>query len=378
MNRVLALCHLGELCEFQARLRQANAYFEEALTLARDAEERREPVAGLALIGLGRLALERRDLQAAEHYLVEGIALIRQWGEAGAINGYTALARLRHLQGDRAGAEAAMQTAQQIAQLFEAMQLDDLAVAMQQAQLWVWQGDGQAAGCWAEGRRFVEDRPESQIESDIGEAESPLLRTQEYVVLASLRLAQGQTRAALSVLRPVTGVAERAGWGALVIRCLTLQSLAQHARGDYSAAAPLLQRALALAEPEEFVSLFVDEGLPMARLLYATAETGLAPHYLGKLLAAFAGRDGPPTRPRPEMEVLEPLSERELEVLQLIAAGCTNDEVAHQLSLSLNTVKWHVSNIFGKLGAKNRIQALARARAIGLPLEPACVPPGYA
>jgi LuxR family maltose regulon positive regulatory protein len=149
-----------------------------------------------------------------------------------------------------------------------------------------------------------------------------------------------------------------------------------------------LERALTLAEPEGFVRTFVDEGLPMAQLLYEAAAREMMPDYRAKLLAAFEGATKqeendlsrswkePVEGPSPSRTVgtvqsrveglVEPLSERELEVLQLIAEGLTNREIASRLFLSLNTVKAHTRNIYGKLGVHSRTQAIARSRDVGL------------
>jgi LuxR family maltose regulon positive regulatory protein len=124
------------------------------------------------------------------------------------------------------------------------------------------------------------------------------------------------------------------------------------------------------AEPEGFVRVFVDEGPPMARLLYEALTRGIAPDYARRLLAAFPVAEpeqADPSKTRaPKSGLIEPLSERELKVLQLIAAGLTNPEIASRLFLSLNTVKAHSRNIYGKLGAHSRTQAVARARALGV------------
>mgnify|MGYP001825967594 CR=1 FL=1 len=143
-----------------------------------------------------------------------------------------------------------------------------------------------------------------------------------------------------------------------------------HAGGDAALALGKLEHALKLAEPEGFVRIFVDEGPPMARLLYEALNRGIAPDYVRRLLVAFPVAepeplDRPATR-TPESELVEPLSERELEVLQLIADGLTNQEVANRLYLTLNTVKAHTRNIYGKLDAHSRTQAVARAKALGV------------
>jgi LuxR family maltose regulon positive regulatory protein len=157
-----------------------------------------------------------------------------------------------------------------------------------------------------------------------------------------------------------------------VIEILVLQALAHQAQGDIPPALKSLERALTLAEPEGFIRIFIDEGPPMARLLYeilTRAEAlsqGIAPDYVCRLLAAFPIDEPEQTDKATETDLVEPLSERELEVLQLIAEGLTNQEVATRLYLSLHTVKAHARNIYAKLGVKNRTQAVARGKALGI------------
>jgi LuxR family maltose regulon positive regulatory protein len=131
-----------------------------------------------------------------------------------------------------------------------------------------------------------------------------------------------------------------------------------------------LERALTLAEPGGFIRIFVDEGPPMAHLLYEAVTRGIAPEHARRLLAAFPMPEpeqaGPPDTQAPESGLIEPLSERELGVLQLIAEGLTNPEIASRLFLSLHTIKVHTRNIYGKLGVHNRTEAVTRARALGV------------
>jgi LuxR family maltose regulon positive regulatory protein len=146
--------------------------------------------------------------------------------------------------------------------------------------------------------------------------------------------------------------------------------LAAQAGDDTAKAMISLERALSLAEPGGFVRIFVDEGAPMARLLYQALDRGIAPDYTRRLLAAFPIVEPEKTAPSstevPKSELIEPLSDRELEVLQLIADGLTNREIAARLFLSVNTVKVHSRNVYGKLGAHNRTEAVARAQALGI------------
>jgi CubicO group peptidase (beta-lactamase class C family) len=140
--------------------------------------------------------------------------------------------------------------------------------------------------------------------------------------------------------------------------------------GNTTGAMDALERALALAEPGGFIRIFVDEGPPMAHLLHEAAARGIAPEYTRRLLAAFpvTTTEVPePANPQlAESDLIEPLSERELEVLALLAEGLTNREIASRLFLALNTVKAHTGNIYGKLNVHSRTQAIARAQALGL------------
>ncbi|MBN1284585.1 MAG: hypothetical protein JXB47_04230 [Anaerolineae bacterium] len=127
----------------------------------------------------------------------------------------------------------------------------------------------------------------------------------------------------------------------------------------------MLACALRQAEPEQYIRTFVDVGQPMARLLYEAAAQGIMREYAGRLLAAF-----PAAEPLHAQTLVEPLSEREIEVLRLVAGGLSNREIARRLVLSLNTVKSHNQNIYGKLGVGSRTQAIAKAKALGiLPVE---------
>jgi LuxR family transcriptional regulator, maltose regulon positive regulatory protein len=162
---------------------------------------------------------------------------------------------------------------------------------------------------------------------------------------------------------------EAKGWQDERLKVMVLQAMALQAHGDKDKAAQLLLDALALAEPGGFIRLFVDEGLPMAHLLSKAAASGRMPDYVGKLLAVFAaeGQQRADTTSRSAAQpLIEPLSHRELEVLQLMAQGLSNQEMSEQLFLALDTVKGHNRKIFSKLQVQRRTKAAARARELGL------------
>jgi LuxR family transcriptional regulator, maltose regulon positive regulatory protein len=188
-----------------------------------------------------------------------------------------------------------------------------------------------------------------------------------------LLVARGERDDALSLLSDLREAGHAAGRTGGEIEVLNLQALTLRATGEGERAVGTLTRALALGEPEGYVRSFVDEGPEMAALISEVlgAQQRRQPHtsdrvparYLAKLLAAFQQEA---TKPHIDERLAEPLSERELEVLALIAAGESNREIAARLFISMSTVKSHVNNLFRKLQARNRTQATARAREMNL------------
>jgi LuxR family maltose regulon positive regulatory protein len=187
---------------------------------------------------------------------------------------------------------------------------------------------------------------------------------------ARVHLAQGDPTGALAVLEPYRRRMAEKAWADEELKALVLLAVALDAHGERARAVELLDEALALAQPGGFIRIFVDEGAPMARLLYEACSRGVHPDYVRQLLAALPV-DGPDDdaslmTPAAGIRLAEPLSARELEVLDLIAAGLTNQQIAARLYVSLHTVKSHARNIYAKLGVSSRTQAIAKGRALGL------------
>jgi ATP/maltotriose-dependent transcriptional regulator MalT len=199
------------------------------------------------------------------------------------------------------------------------------------------------------------------------------LREFDLITLARVLVAEYQSTRAESVIRDVLHLLDRlladaeAGQRTgSVIEILILQALAHDTRGHRAKAVGSLRRAVALAEPEGYMRIFVDEGSAMAELLAGLNESsGTAKDYIHKLLNAFEKKNELHPTPKPQ-PLIDPLSERELEVLRLVAQGLSNDQISKKLFLSVNTVKGHNLRIFGKLQVKSRTEAVARARELGL------------
>ena len=196
------------------------------------------------------------------------------------------------------------------------------------------------------------------------------VREVEYLVLARILILRGDLEGAVNL---VERLIERARAGGRVTRQIEMYlvlALAVKELGDTDKAVTILSKGISLAESRGHIRLFVNEGPPMAHLLYEALSRDIFPDYVRRLLAAFPNvelEQPESTKPQvSEAELIEPLSERELEVLQLIAEGLTNREIASRLFLSLNTVKAHTRNIYGKLGVHNRTQSVAKAKALGV------------
>ena len=198
------------------------------------------------------------------------------------------------------------------------------------------------------------------------------LREFEHITLARVLIASFRRDRSDETIQKVLGFVERlliaaedAGRTTPAIEILVLQVLAHEAQGDIPSALVSLERALSLAEPEGYVRIFVDEGPVIQQMLTEAAKGGIYPDYASKLLAAFkSDRTGVGSQ-KPQ-NLVEPLSEREIEVLQLVALGLSNREIGDRLFLALDTIKGHNRNIYGKLGVKKRIKAVEKARELGL------------
>jgi len=179
---------------------------------------------------------------------------------------------------------------------------------------------------------------------------------------ARVDLARGDANAALVVLEPWQQHVETAGWTDRRLEVLILQALALEAKGNNDDAVQRLLGALELAEPGGYMRSFIDEGVPMGVLLSSAAVATATPQYTARLLSAFEDKSRRPgTSP-----LIEPLGQRELEVLRLIGQGLSNQEIGARLFLALDTVKGHNRRIFGKLQVQRRTEAVARARELGL------------
>jgi LuxR family maltose regulon positive regulatory protein len=348
---LVAIGHLARLQAIQGRLGQAAQTYQQALRLAAEQGGQRLPATAQVYVDFGLLLYEQNDLDAALRRVTEGIELGRRVGNVRAVvPGLLALARTRQVQGDGSGALAAVQEAQQLLREHNLAWLV-APVEAQQAGLWVVQGKLAAAARWAQERGLSADD------------ELSYAREVEHLTLAWVLIAQERPDDALRLLSRMGEAAEKGERMGTVIEVLALRALACEAQDDTFGAFSALERALQLAGPEGYARTFLDKGAPMAELLRRAAARGIAPGYVNKLLAMFGGDEAKRAHFQP---LPEPLSERQLEVLRLVAGGASNQEIADTLVITVSTVKVHISRILGKLGVRSRTEAAARARELGL------------
>jgi LuxR family maltose regulon positive regulatory protein len=344
------MCNLAEVQFIQGQLRRAAQTCEEAAQMG-TLDGVPTPSVGFVGLEMAQIAYEQNDLEAAERHIVTGLELLRQGRIAlGLERVYATLARIRQAQGDGERATAAIQKATEIA---EGRDIPYLAILVSayQARLWLAQDRTELAGRWARDYQ------------NVGETE--VLREFEDLTLARVLLAQDVPTEALALLQKLLPQAESAGRMGRAIEMHALEALALQMLGEGKRALDGLARALGLAEPEGYVRLFVEAGEPMAALLQKAAARGIAPAYVTGLLSAFGPSAHMPVASSAQ-PLAEPLTERELQVLHLIAEDLTNPEIAQRLFISLPTVKSHARNIYGKLGVHRRRQAVAQARALGI------------
>jgi LuxR family maltose regulon positive regulatory protein len=364
----------------QGRMREAVSAYQHAIHLAvnRDAP----PIGTSDLYrGLSELLCEQGDLEAAAQHLLTA----QKVGELAALTGWAhrlsvAQARLKEAQGDLAGALALLDEAER---QYVRNPLPDQPVAAMKARVWIRQGQLREALAWA--------REQGLSPGD----DLSYLREFEHLTLARVLVAryrndqdEGAIHEATQLLERLLQTAEAGGRTGSAIEVLMLQALAHQARGASPTASTSLERALTLAQPEGYVQLFVAEGEAMRLLILDFGHVHRAADavqvlrtekqgqregqslagYTQKLLAAFGQSAVVPQSKiqNPKSEILEPLSERELEVLKLLGTELSGPEIARELMVSLNTVRTHTKNIYGKLGVSSRRAAVRRAEELGL------------
>jgi len=353
MIEVVSRTSLGAINQAMGRLREAEGVFQEALQTA---TRNGSPVAGQAYACLARVYREWNDLASARLLAEKLIESSAMWGVVDSLAcGHLFLATILQAQDDIPGANQALAEASRVMRQHPLEIRSVPWLGATRARLWLEQGKLADARHWAETRRLSAD------------GKLDLRREVEYLTLVRILLAEHNVDDAARLLSRLQRAMESTGRQGDLIAVLVLQAVVSYMQADTSSALAVLERAACLAHSEGYVRVFLDEGKPMESLL-KIATTKWRDHdllaYARKLLASLTDEGVPPAEAQvPHMGVL---SERELEVLRLVASGCSNKAIASELVIAIGTAKRHTANIFDKLDVRNRTEAVARARQLGL------------
>jgi LuxR family maltose regulon positive regulatory protein len=361
---VLRTCFmLGLVQQAQGKLGAALRTYREGLRLATEGDWFSVYHAGEAHVGIAQVLYQRNQLDEALQHAAQGVEFCRQVIELTELDvALVALAWVRQAMGDPDGALEAMEEACRTYARPDVVALAYPAWS-ERARLRLTLGRVEAAARWT--------REQGLTEHD----EVSYLREGDHLVLARVLVAQGQPDRALGLLERLDALAASQGRTGSLIQIRALRALALQAADEHQGALTLLAETLELAAPEGHVRVFADEGPPMAALLRsllgtrrrARAAAGAGTEHLHRVIQAFQPATAPAdSTARAGLGLIEPLTDRELEVLRLLAAGRRNRDIAAELVVTLETVKKHTSHIFDKLGAANRTEAVAHARRLGL------------
>jgi LuxR family maltose regulon positive regulatory protein len=349
-----AIASLADIFYGQGKLHQAFDTYEELLRVATRPDGKQLHAAGMAYDGLALIAYEWGRSTAAEKYAELAIEHCKKWGNITELaESYVIQCRLLLAVGKIDDAQHALNQAENLTHAYSLVPRADSWMKACRVRLWLAQRNLEAAGKWAESYN-----PEYLADT------FSYVREAEYAAFIRVQIAQKRYLEALDGISMLLEKAEAIWRTASVIELHVLQAVAHQAMGNTPKALEALERALGIARPEGYVRLFLDEGSSMIELLRHAGSKGIEPQYVAMILAGESQQAD--TVAQETQPLIDPLSERELEILNLLAEGCTNQEIAERLIIALGTVKAHTVNIYRKLNVTRRTQAVARARELGL------------
>jgi LuxR family transcriptional regulator, maltose regulon positive regulatory protein len=355
---IIANSNLADILLEEGFLNQAARIYSATLQIATLPDGQTSPLAERMYAGLSRISYEWNNPEETREYIRQSIEISERWGsiEFQAIS-YVVLAALEHGQGTPDKAQEAVRAAERMVNERALTPWRSIWLKSALARLWISQGKlGRASELIHESRITFDSKPDN--------VELPYIQEPVYLILLRLQLATSEYDTALELSERLLQKLEATSRLGRVIEILVLRSLAFQGKKEMDRALAVLERALLLAQPEGYCRIFLDEGEPMAKLLFQAKAHRMGQGYASELLSASGGVSD--TKLPPSQLLIEPLTLRELEVLRLIEAGCSNQDIADRLVISIPTVKRHISNIYAKLGVESRTQAVSIGRELRL------------
>jgi len=357
INTVAASCLMARLYAVQGLLNKSDAIYQTAARFITEASGQHFGARALVEVGIADVLCERNDLAAALVHMKQGQALIPMWDKADDLAlAYITLARIHLAQANRSEAMEIVDKANQLIHSRGVFSEARIAVEIAQVKLWLAQGDFQAANRWAASQEKCSGSDNQfRFENEL-----------THITQVRVLIAQNKPDEAIGLLSHLEETALSAGRMGRVMEILLLQALALRQTGDSEQALMVLTKCLALAEPEGYLRVFIEEGKPMQELLlaYVHASFGENITYAQKLLAAFVLPGPSVAYDVRSTNLAEQLTAREIEVLQAMAEGFSNHEIAEKFILAEGTVKFYVHAVLEKLGVHNRAKAVIEAKRL--------------
>ncbi|MGD2157532.1 MAG: LuxR C-terminal-related transcriptional regulator, partial [Anaerolineales bacterium] len=355
---IIGLCRLALAQVHMGKLNKAKEIFERAVDISTTDQKRPLPAASEALMGLGRVYWEWNQLEAAREVLQESITLSKRWREIAALDSYVALAHVLLSQGDVDGANQRMADALKLAVDNLATQTDDKYVACQQAHLRVRQGDLRDARRWAIERGLDKYTQAENLDLS-GRTGDDIILHYELIVFSRILIEEKQIGQALSVLNLIQPSLKQWGYLKQIIEIYIIRAVGLHAQGYIDSAISAFQTAIDLAKPEGFTRVFLDEGQRVVPLLQELVSRGDKSKFTNGLLKSL-------TKSKTQITLVEPLSEREIEILRMLTTELSAPEIAERLHIAVTTVRTHTKNIYSKLGVHSRFEAVTKGEELNL------------
>ncbi|HAF62029.1 MAG TPA: hypothetical protein DCK95_06855 [Anaerolineaceae bacterium] len=362
---IVSLSYIGDLYKYQGKLTEASRTYQDVLAMSEIGNDEFLSASSVALLGLAEIAYKHNQLDEAKRLLQQGLNMTTRWEISHFFGLSTTLARVHIAMGEVKEAVNAMQKAEDLATQFDMTEVDDFVVACRIIQLKLLMGNIDEIEEW-----------ENQIDtSKLGLAKelnsfSVFFSTVDDLYAfthAWFLLYQGEAQQAITILQNLYDDSLKDNLDDFTIQYAVLLAVAYDKNKDRTKAMRYLHKALTLAQPENQIQVFLEQGTDILNLLYEAARQDIQPEYTGKLLALFPQlelKKGKDEFIILDGAMIEPLSDREHEILALIAEGLSNQQIAYKLHLSLSTIKVHSYNIYRKLNVHSRVQAVSRAKAL--------------